>query len=152
MKIQVGFVDVPYALSSYGTLGVRRRKRPKRDSTKTTLEVATILERRYHIQEFFLEHHKEEISEIIMNAYNTRLEEADRAGRDPEVRMTEAEQKAVTKLFIDMIENRELDGQPGVPTEASKGYTRRDGRRIRRRPSFRDTRLYERSFRMWLEP
>lgn len=156
MKITVDFEDVPYTQSSYKRLGMRgNRKKIGAGKTTTTKEVAEILERKYHIVRFFLENHAEEIAEPILGVVNARMAYAMQGSAIP--KLGKVGIKAANAAFVDMIKKRELDGKvPGVPTEASKGYTRKrlgkhKGFRVRRRPSFYDTGLYAHAFRLKVE-
>jgi hypothetical protein len=157
MRITVDFEDVPYAQSSYKRLGMKgNRKRIGAGKTTTTKEVADILERKYHIVRFFLENHAEEVAEPILDIVNARLAQAMRGGQALP-KLGKIGVKAANEAFVQMIKSREMDGKvPGVPTEASRGYTRKrlgkhKGFRVRRRPSFYDTGLYANAFRLKVE-
>jgi hypothetical protein len=153
MKIVFGVEDFSYAAESYKRAGVRKRKRPKRDSSKTTKQVAAILEKRYGIMEFFAEKYSDDIAEAMLEVYEPiigNLDEGDPLNLE-HVGLPKDIAERLEEKFRNMIKNREMDGQPGVPTAASAGYTKRNGKRVRRRPSFDDTGLYIASFRAWSE-
>lgn len=122
----------------------------------TTGEVAEILEAEYGIMQFFWNRYGPQ----IVGSYEESLErhlEAVAAGLPTPPDPLAATLQKAESLFRDMIDRRELDGQvPGVATEAArKGVNHRLKHPYAKgnpeRPSFRDTGLYQSSFRAWIE-
>jgi len=156
MKIVLGVIDVPYnRRESYRLVGRKsspRRVRGSGPGAATTGEVADILDRRYGINEFFLENHGEEVIGAILEgaAQNLIRPESGRGSR------TDHMAKAIKhgeEVFRDMLDNKELDGKvAGVPTRAAELGVRFGRRRAASgRPSFVDTGLYRDSFRIEVE-
>lgn len=147
MKIEMGFVDVSYGqASSFG----RNSRRTRPGSTMTTARLAPILEAEYGIVNYFLEHHGEEVIYRLIQGY---MEQKARPASGTGSR-TDYVQRAFNdaqEMFKQMLDNRELDGLPGVPTQASILGVRRGRRRSPGRPSFVDTGLYRDSFRISAE-
>lgn len=148
--LHLGVADVPYNLRP-------SRRRKSAAGTKTTGDVAEILEAKYHIMEVFFEEEKTGIAadledglvgavESLMMGAPVRL--------DPFGSGTSAiEDRFKTFLSTSAIEKL---GIPGVPTQAAiQGVSHRLKRpRAKtnpRRPSFIDTGLFQASFKSWVE-
>lgn len=152
--LHLGVIDLPYADASYRSV---KRKKPRRSSagSRTTGDIATILEAKYGIMAFFYEKYEKKIMETLEESFIGAARTIALGGPltiDPG---SEASSK-IEAMFRNMLTNKELDGQvPGVATQASldgvshrfaKPYAKR-----RPRPSFIDTGLYEGSFKAWVD-
>jgi hypothetical protein len=144
IKLHLGVIELPYALGK-----------------QTTGEVAQYLENKYHPMEIFAELHGQEIAESLANTMADALDHLIQTGKPPARIFPQEGQPEIQRAFNEFIDRREMDGvQPGVPTAASGGQAgqtvSRNLRKKRKlqagsRPSFKDTGLYEQSFRAWVE-
>jgi hypothetical protein len=136
--LHLGEVDIPYV-----------------NDGKTTVEVARILEAKYHVIEVFSEIHRDLIETTIVESLQdavTNMLMGAPVSVDP-YGDAMAVIGARFKTFIDMKEMEHL-GIPGVPTQAAKdGVSHRfkSKRGPKNRPSFQDTGLFEDSFVPWVE-
>lgn len=136
--LHFGVRDVPYAYP--------------RGTSKTTHQVAEILEAKYHVIEHFVADNEKEIKEIIR-------EQAKRDAHAMVKGRPVTPQGALDKLkkmFRTYIMAKKLDGRVrGVPTLASlRGVNNRLKHPYARRaprPSFFDTGLYVSNFKAWIE-
>jgi hypothetical protein len=153
MKLHLGVVDVPYTYKD-------------KSSPKTTGDVAEILEDKYHVIELFyeemgadtiaaaLEESARVAVEDMFSGVNTNLYGPVMSDIMTLTYEATEEMNDAFKIFIDQ---KELDGAvPGVPTAASlKGVNHRLKHPYAKdnpvRPSFKDTGLYQTSFRAWAE-
>lgn len=166
MIIHLGVVDVPYSAESFEKPPKKSKfrrgsaKRPARDVISkagdiTTGDVATILEKKYHIEEaFWKSRHGEKIANAITEDLNDYLNDK-MAGAPVELTFAAALSTAHTE-FQEFIDSREMNGMPNIPTDAAKrGVNHRFlhpyATNNPERPSFRDTGLMEASFVAWLE-
>lgn len=152
--LHLGVIDLPYADASYKSV---KRRKPKTSSSgsKTTGDVATILESKYGIMSFFYEKYETQIM--------TKLEEsfagAARSmalGAGVTMDPSAGAATEIEAMFRDFLANKEMDGQvAGVATQASlDGVSHRFAqpyKKRRPRPSFIDTGLYEGSFKVWVD-
>lgn len=149
MKLHLGVVDIPYAnMPEYGATAAT--------GTQTTGDVATWLENKYHIMESFYELHDAEIADFIANSAKGAMESVMMGvGTPEEIKFDEKASEDIYDLFNKFIDSREIEGLgiPGVPTTAAKeGVNHRlKSKRGPRRPSFRDTGLYEDAFKAWID-
>jgi hypothetical protein len=159
---------VPYASASYQrapkaskTLRHGAPKRPTRDvagsNTKTTGDVAEILEDKYHIMEVYYETLG---ADIVAGSLEHSLDDAIRdiqAGAPVKgLSVTLAVEQELKTAFQIFIDQEEMNGRAGVPTKAAlKGVNHRFMHPYSSsnpaRPSFRDTGLFENSFVAWFE-
>ena len=169
--LHLGIIDVPYSSGSYDKApkkiakvryGTAKRGDVKAEragsATKTTGDVAEILESKYHIMEFFFEDVGSElIGDALANSVAGAIENlfagAPAATINPSAEaMSEIE--AAFKLFLSQ---QEMDGQqPGVPTKAAQmGVNHRFlhpyAKSNPSRPSFIDTGLYSANFKSWID-
>jgi hypothetical protein len=117
--------------------------------------VAEYLEESYHVMEHFFELHKEEIGKALADDMAATLETIVMGG-STKFELGEATSQ-IEDLFKKMISDGELErlGYPGVPTQAAlKGVNHRlkhpYSKNNPRRPSFRDTGLFQASFKSWI--
>ena len=166
--LHFGVIETPYAASSYQRVPKAsktfRRGAPKPirqdaaggSNTKTTGDVAQILEDKYHIFETFADVLG---LDIIAASLEHSLDDAikDIQGGAPTkgLSVTLAAEQELETAFRIFIDQEEMDGKPGVPTAAAlKGVNHRFlhpyAKSNPARPSFRDTGLYEASFKAWM--
>jgi hypothetical protein len=137
--LHLGVVDVPYQAGG-----------------ETTGDVAEILEAHYHLIEVFTEELgldliSSAVGHAVDNSIRDMFSGAPAAGAHP-AQDAFGEIEASFRLAIDQ---REFDGIiPGVPTGAAlRGVNHRFKRPYLKtnpeRPSFRDTGLYQASFKVW---
>jgi hypothetical protein len=149
VKLHLGVLEVPYD-----------------DGKATTGEVADILEEKYHIMEVFVEELGDAIGDAFAEAAKNALQDlmsgvpmvqASYIGGGANFVLTADATQEIETAFRMFIDQQELDGVvPGVPTQASlKGINHRLAHPYAKanqpRPSFRDTGLYQSSFRAWTE-
>jgi hypothetical protein len=140
LMLHLGVLDVPYA----------------DQGSKTTHEVAQILERRYHVMEVFYNINEAGLAERLEGPLVEYLE-ARLEGRVPDEQPMRDAEQWLEERFRDFLSMREMDdlGIPGVPTEAARmGYSHRFKQYRKKRaprPSFIDTGLYQNVFRAWME-
>jgi hypothetical protein len=139
--LHLGVLDVPYA-----------------DGKVTTGEVATILEDKYHVIELFAEEMgADAIGEALAHSAKAAVEDLMSGAPQSSVHLTFEATEEIATAFRVFIDQKELDGVvPGVPTAASlKGVNHRLKRPYAKanpiRPSFKDTGVYENSFRAWTD-
>jgi hypothetical protein len=149
----MGFLNTPYTKQNIAA-PVRAAKavraQPRRGFTKTMTaeDVGDILENKYNILEVFSQIHGEEIMELAHESFTDVIVKTLSEYRKPvSQRMVDYMQpktREVEKMFKSFIRMEEMNGIPGVPTNAS---ITGKGRRSRRAgPSFIDTGIYLASF------
>jgi len=160
ITLHLGVIDQPYTSYDGGRKAANPKRRGKKAPPKakgvrtvTTAQVATWLEDRYHIMEVFYEADSGVLPllrESVQDAMENVLMGAP-VGANPFLEAT-SEIQARFKKFIS---NRTMEtlGIPGVPTAAAlRGVnSRMKKNRGPRRPSFRDTGLYQASFMAWVD-
>ena len=149
VKLHLGVVDQPYAFRS---LSRKRRNRPVKSGEQTTGDVATFIENRYAVMETFFDRHKEEIAGQLEKSIAGALENL-LVGAPISVDAYAHATAQIEHSFRHFLTSREMDGLPGVPTQASiKGVNHRlKIKRGANRPSFVDTGLFLSSFHAWVE-
>lgn len=137
----------------------RRRPKPAASGTAMeTVDVARILEAKYHIIEQFYELHEEEIGEMFAEALGDTLADIMAGVAPPTINLHAAAESRLEEMFHDFLTNEELaqTATPGVPTKAAlRGVSHRFKHpyaRRARRPSFIDTGLYLQAFKAWMDP
>lgn len=159
LTLHLGVIDQPYTSYDGGRKAANpaRRRKPlvtgKAKRTVTTGQVARWLEDRYHVMEVFYEIDggvHEALRESVADAMENVLMGAP-VDANPFLGAT----SEIQKRFKQFISNRTMEtlGIPGVPTRAAlMGVNSRlKLRRGPRRPSFRDTGLYQASFMAWVD-
>jgi hypothetical protein len=159
--LHLGVIDQPYRHVGPGYRGRGRKRRPvKSVGSKTTFEVAEILERKYHVMELFFEAHADAILEHVVEAMQGATETALMTGTPPSPSLdpTSTGMEHIRVMFNEFLDKEEMAhlGVPGVPTLAaihgvSHRFAHPYAKGRGRRPSFIDTGLYETSFRAWVD-
>lgn len=182
-KLVLGVLDIPYThTSSDSTVKSgkppkpgqlpkhmkagkpsRAPERPARSDTEkaieqsvTTGEVATILEKEYHVMGNFYKAHEQEIRAALTDSVRGALVNVLAGG--PLGNPYEQGCERIKVLFNNFLDSAEIEhmGVEGVPTAAALAgvnhrkkhpYAKENGRR----PSFLDTTTYEQSFKAWTE-
>ena len=165
--LHLGVLDVPYRAPPGPALNRAEARRARRNAARaafggqeyhgTTGDVAEILEARYHVIELFVEEvgvHliEKAVGRAVQNAIADLFSGAPAPEGVSPARDANAEIEETFRHFIDQ---KELDGVvPGVPTAASlAGVNHRLKRPYAKsnppRPSFKDTGLYQASFKVW---
>ena len=147
MRLHLGVIDVTYHLPT--GKGRRRRSRAGRTSTG---DVANFLEKRYGVMETFFSVHSRDVVQAMESSLSGALENL-LLGAPTTGTSFGAATSEVERQFRQFLSNREMDGLPGVPTQAAqRGVNRRlKVRRGAMRPSYIDTGLYQQSFTAWVD-
>lgn len=147
MIIHLGVVDIPYASPPE-----TNDKGYRKSGTQTTGDVAEWLEEKYHVMENFADHDMDNISASVANSLAGSLETYMQSGRMPKDPFAGGMQK-IEASFRDFLDKEVIAtlGVQGVPTGAAlKGVNhRKKSKKGKRRPSFIDTGLYQKSFKAW---
>lgn len=162
MTLHLGVIDVPYIAGTVAPRRtvVRRNRKTGQETSftaapsghQTTGDVASILEDKYEVMGTFAEEIGPHIADAIANSMAGAIENlmmGAPSDGDPFGTAT-GEIEQAFKLFLDQ---KEMDGRDGVPTQASlDGVNHR--LKIKKgdpRPSFIDTGLYQSSFKAWVD-
>jgi hypothetical protein len=162
MVLHFGVNDIPYTVNPR-TAPLRPLAKPSRRVRKprqlrlpfyadpTTGDVAEWLERRYHVMEFFAKKYEAKIGDLLADSMRGAIENLMLGAPASNNPFGTAESK-IEETFRKFLDNREMDGQPGVPTKASlKGVSLRFKRkRGPVRPSFIDSGQYQTNMRAWM--
>ena len=153
MKLHLGVIDIPYAEPPEVTTKGKRKKKQS-GSRVTTGDVAEILEAEYGVMQHFADQFETVIAMHLENSISGSIENM-MMGAPPVTNpfaTAEEEVAADFRKFIDTAEIEHL-GIPGVPTKAALDgvQSRLKKKKGGRRPSFRDTGLYEGSFKAWMD-
>ena len=164
--LNLGVIDVPYTVEVPQKVrravhrvarGDGKDRAPKTHTAapaggETTGDVASILEAEYGVMAFFWERHGQEIADLAVSSMAGAAETVMMGGVQPDDLFVSLYPK-IEKMFRDFLDAMEMDGQPGVPTQAAlEGVNHR--LKLKRgdpRPSFIDTGIYQASFKAWLE-
>lgn len=160
--LHLGVVDIPYveppqapkrvAKARKGKANRPRKSKTPTQPTETTGMVAEILEDHYGIMQTFADRHLGEIADIFADNMAGALESI-MMGAPPTIDPFGKATEDVKAKFQAFLDNKEMDGMPGVPTKAaldgeSKRLKRRHGPP---RPSFINSGLYQASFKDWID-
>ncbi|HEY0181254.1 MAG TPA: hypothetical protein VGC09_00465 [Rhodopila sp.] len=120
-----------------------------------TVDVARILEAKYHIMQSFYRMHEVNVAKYVENSLAGTLENL-MMGAPVRGSPYAGAESAIETRFREFLMLNEIEGAgiPGVPTMAAmKGISHRfKGKRSGSpRPSFIDTGLFETSFRAWFD-
>lgn len=135
MKLHLGVIDIPYE-----------------DEDTTTGSVAEALEGKYKIMQTFFDRYGGDIAQLMANDLAAGLENM-LAGAPPSHDPFAESMSRVHHLFSAFLENKEMDGLKGIPTQrALKGISKRFKNRKgpKNRPSFIDTGTFQASMRAWV--
>jgi hypothetical protein len=101
-------------------LGVQDAQYTEETGSKSTGDVAEILEAKYHVFEHFWQAHGQEIADSYVAAAARALEDV-LSGGTPATSLFTAPQAATKALFTKFIDTQEMDslGYPGIPTKAA---------------------------------
>lgn len=156
--LHLGVLVQPYRTWELVT-GKNGRKRRKQGAIRpvTTADVAERLEDNYGIMETFARQdvHGKDIVRVVENSLESALKSL--VGGGPAVPPWSDGMREIESAFRDFIDSREAERViPNAPTRAAlMGVNHRLAHPYRksnaRRPSFRDTGLYLRSFRAWMD-
>lgn len=118
-----------------------------------TGEVAQRLEGDYYVMETFAGMHEDFISNAIANDVQKGIEDIIGGAKNVDMELKGSCGK-IQVMFNYFIDNMEMNGVVGgVPTKASldgKNNRFKKGKQKGIRPSFKDTGLYEQSFKAWV--
>lgn len=134
ITLHLGVIDIPY--EGEGT---------------TTGDVAERLEEKYRIMQTFFDRYGNEIADLMSNDLAANLENL-MAGAPPSRDPLAESMSRVHDLFVAFLDNEEMNGMPGVPTQrALLGISKRfKNKRGDPRPSFIDTGTYQAAMRSWV--
>lgn len=148
VKMHLGVLDEPY--SEEGGI--------------TTGDVAEILESKYGVMQHFANLHEETIAELVEISATEAIEMLMKGAPIKGIQPLQKAFDDIEDVFRTYLNDEEIvdTGQEGVPTAAALAGVRtslkkrkelkRPRKRVReRRPSFVDTGLYRRSFKVWTE-
>ncbi len=167
MKLQLGFEDHAYEVRYDKASPLTQSTKSKKPRVltrsqegygqgKTTLEVAADLEAKYKIVETFWEMEEDDFVEMLEDAFADTIEEVMTVEKVSKKGVSIKETDKIEAKFRQNLANRRYDGViSGVPTTASQrgvSHLRQHPYAKRApRPSFIDTGMYQRSFRVWVE-
>jgi hypothetical protein len=146
MRLNLGVKVLPYA----------------HGEAKDTYEVAMRLEDNYSVMGYFYLGHKEEIIDELNSRMEDKLVLAFSTAPDKKIFKSNDPLEKTGELFRRFLDNEEMAGLPGVPTQAAldghvtkpkikyKGVKKQQKYGVRR-PSFEDTMLYRSAFVAWIE-
>ncbi len=161
--LHLGEVEIPYGDSHAPAKPVAQAKKGKAAKplkvsvgvdSKTTGDVGEILDRKYHIYTTFWSRYQNRIAKNLEESLGDAIEvmmNGGPAARDPLTAAT----SSIETMFKAFLSNREMDGLPGIPTQAAQdGVSHRFKHPYAKRaprPSFIDTGLLQTSFRAWVD-
>ena len=165
MILNFGVIEIPYVhppstkrvkrrplITKRGVIQARPTNAAGVPAPVTTGDVAQWLEDKYHIMEVFFEENQSFIFGQLENAMEGQMETLLMGGKinQPVAHSAFSEIEHRFRKFLSM---QEMDGLgiPGVPTKAAlMGISHRfKARHGPPRPSFIDTGLYQKAFRVW---
>lgn len=160
--LHIGVIDIPYVSAPAPKKPMAQAKRGKANKPKkapqavagseTTGDVATHLENKYHIMQTFADRHLPEIADSLAGSMASALESL-MMGAPADISPFGAATSEITQKFKAFLDNKEMDGLPGVPTKAAlDGVNRRlKTKKGPPRASFVDTTLYRDSSHSWVD-
>lgn len=153
--MHLGVLDIPYADSSFREIG-RRKPKSMPQSSKTTGDIARILESKYAVMENFFKLHGQEVGDKLVESYRDALESL-QLGAPVTLDPAGGAASEIESSFRAFLDNEEMNGigDPGIPTQAAlDGVSFRFKHPYKKRaarPSFINTGLYQGSFRFWVD-
>ena len=155
--LKLGVNDIPYSgayMPRAKKIRAGQRKFNKGYAANmTTGDVAEILEAKYAVMQTFFTKREGQIAKALEDSVTNFLE-AQLSGAPSNLDVFGPATQDIHEMFDTFITMKEMDGAPGVPTNASLlGVSHRfkDRRGAPGRPSFVDTGLYSSSFKAWME-
>ena len=144
------------AVQSYGEVGTKEGNKIVAGAPSTG-DVAEWLETKYGVMQAFFNAHEQDIANALEDSVKDTLENL-LMGAPPDMNAFGAGTSRIEEMFKDFISSQQAEqvGIPGTPTAAAlKGVNHRlkhpYAKSNPRRPSFRDTGLYQTSFKCWVE-
>lgn len=134
ITLHLGVIDIPYE-----------------NENTTTGDVAERLEEKYHIMQTFFDRYGNDIADLMSKDLAGGLENMF-AGAPPTKDPLAESMSRVHDLFVGFLDNSEMNGLPGVPTQrALEGISKRfKNKKGPPRPSFIDTGTYQAAMRAWV--
>ncbi|HHZ9505476.1 hypothetical protein [Citrobacter portucalensis] len=134
ITLHLGVIDIPYE-----------------GEGATTGDVAERLEEKYRIMQTFFDRYGNEIADLMSKDLAANLENM-LAGAPPSRDPLAESMSRVHDLFVAFLDNEEMNGMPGVPTQrALLGISKRfKNKRGDPRASFVDTGTYQAAMRAWV--
>ncbi len=168
IELHLGVLDVPYTHDDSPALNKGQARNKRRNAARaafgapefhgTTGDVAQILEDEYHVMELFYEEvGGDQIARAFEQSAKEALEDLIAGAPRESLSLTRQATEEIETAFRIFIDQKELDGiVPGVPTAAAlAGVNHRLKHPYAKgnpeRPSFKDTGLYQASFKAWAE-
>lgn len=155
-ELVLGVIELPYADDASYRAAKTRKPKSKPEGSKTTGDIAEILEEKYHLMQNYFDLDHSQIIEKLIDSYEGALESlfmGAPATHDPAGDAT----GYIEDRFKRFISERTVEnmGIPGTPTlAAQEGHSHRFKQPYKRRsprPSFLDTGLYIGLFKAWIE-
>lgn len=146
ITLHIGVIDMPYS----------EGKGENEGGGVTVGDVAEILENKYKVIGTFIETLGNDAIERALAHSAQAAVKALLRGGSPDIRLTSKAEEEIESAFRLFLDQREMDGRPGVPTAAAlKGvnhsFKRPYVKSNPERPSFIDTGLYQASFKAWTD-
>lgn len=134
ITFHLGVIDIPYE-----------------DENTTTGDVAEYLEEKYQIMQTFFDRYGNDIADMMSRDLAAGIENM-LAGAPPIIDPFAESMSRTHDLFVAFLDNREMDGMPGVPTRrALLGISKRlKTKKGDPRASFIDTGTYQAAMRAWV--
>jgi hypothetical protein len=167
ITLHLGVVEQPYAVAvpaSARRVAIRTRKGGKARvinaapaGGETTGDVATILEEKYHIMEYFFEDvGGDAISAVLEHSYAGAVENLMSGAPVAQISLSAEAESEIEAAFRMFLGQQEINGIPGVPTKAAlAGVNHRLAHPYAKgnspRPSFIDTGDYQANFKAWTD-
>jgi hypothetical protein len=161
ITLRLGVVDLPYSVDAPRRVRVKTRKGGKPVAStapaagaQTTGDVAQWLEDKYGVMQAFFDSEENVIAKAVTDAMEDAFDFLVQTGKPP-ARLFPAEGLPdVQRAFNAFIDLKKMDYlNPGVPTKASLDgvNSRLKTRHGPVRPSFKDSGLFESTFRAWID-
>lgn len=155
ITLHLGVIDLPYVEQE--SKGKSKKKQKKSAVTKTTGEVAEILEEKYGVLDTFAFARLPDIAKALEESIAGQLENMLMGGRPSGNPFASAE-SSITTMMKNFISSQQIEhmGIEGVPTQAAlNGINHRlkhpYAKGNPRRPSFIDTSLYWSTLTAWVD-
>lgn len=145
-KLILGVNDIPYSGEPH-----KGKRSSKGDNSKTTGEVAEILEGKYHVMAMFYQKRAPDIASLMERKVSDALEKVLDGRKPGKINYGSVDQK-IDQMFRAFLTNNEIAsmGLSGLPMQAAmagKSSRFKSGKGPVTRPMFVDTGLYRKSFK-----